>query len=626
MKKKMKKIYFLICIIAISFSCTESFLEEELVSNLTTDYYDTPQGLNELLNASYNGSLRWRFGGEYGFTLANYGVDEMTVGNGTDMIEYNDYNSNLMPDDRTNKLSSEFWSISIVWRDLWYVIKLCNTGIEKVKSIDGEPFHTEALRKNAEGQFRFIRAFCYFDLVQQFGSAPLLAEYSTKIETECPKASVEDIYKQIILDFRTAIPYLNEVASEPGRITKGAARHFLAKAFLTRSSAVNRSWNSNYTSDLDSAIYYADQVIAQKGTIYDLEPDYAGLFNYTTPDGPNEKSKEIILAAQFTNNLVAIDRGNRLHLYVGTWYEDIAGLDRDIANDRPWRRLMPTNYAYDVFDRENDSRFYKSFKFAYMANVAGGAPLGDTTLVFIVNRETEPIDSAVIKTWRYKAFVRYVRSGSGDIKKEMPDNVKNHFAPISKHFDHTRPAIQQEEGYRDGILARFAETYLIAAEAYGLRGNYDKAMEYINVLRSRAAYKAGEVRKPLYYMIENNDPSNPGTENNLLIQSSGELTSIPSDPVQAKYFPPSADSPEEIFMCHILNERARELMCEMVRWQDLARTGTLIERATLYNGTAKPIAGKHELRPIPQTFIDGLQIDGRPLTTEEKIAYQNPGY
>jgi len=82
------------------------------------------------------------------------------------------------------------------------------------------------------------------------------------------------------------------------------------------------------------------------------------LFQYTIPDGPNEQSKEIILAAQFTNNLVAIERGNRMHLYVGTWYEDMPGLDRDIANDRPWRRLTPTNFTYDVFDRENDSRFY----------------------------------------------------------------------------------------------------------------------------------------------------------------------------------------------------------------------------------------------------------------------------
>jgi len=75
-----------------------------------------------------------------------------------------------------------------------------------------------------------------------------------------------------------------------------------------------------------------------------------------------------------------------------------------------------------------------------------------------------------------------------------------------------------------------------------------------------------------------------------------------------------------------LNERTRELFCELVRWQDLARTGTLIERATLYNGTAKPVAGKHELRPIPQSFIDGLQSDGKPLTTAQKVAYQNPGY
>jgi len=71
-------------------------------------------------------------------------------------------------------------------------------------------------------------------------------------------------------------------------------------------------------------------------------------------------------------------------------------------------------------------------------------------------------------------------------------------------------------------------------------------MEYINVLRTRAAYKAGEARQPLYYLVENGDLSNPATENNLLIKSAGELTSIPADTVQAKYFPPSADTPEEI--------------------------------------------------------------------------------
>ena len=38
-------------------------------------------------------------------------------------------------------------------------------------------------------------------------------------------------------------------------------------------------------------------------------------------------------------------------------------------------------------------------------------------------------------------------------------------------------------------------------------------------------------------------------------------------------------------------------------------------------------AKKHYLRPIPQTFIDGLlHPDGSNLSQEEAAAWQNPGY
>jgi hypothetical protein len=635
----MKKIYFLVCIMTISFACSESFLDEELVATLTSDYFDTPQGLNECLNASYN-TLRWRFNGEHGYCLTNYGVDEMTDGNGPDMVQYNNYDDKLDPDE-TDNYDERFWGMTDVWQELWYIIKLCNIGIQNAPTITEEPFQTEKLRLNAEAQFLFLRAFSYFDLVVQFGEVPLLVQNTNKILTDLPKSSVEDVYKQIIADLEAALPNLDITASQPGRITKGAARHYLAKVYLYRASEVNRSWNTNYQADLQKAIEYAEQVLPETGTesIYALEPDYAGLFNYTVPDGPNESSKEIILAAQFTNNLIALGdplsyhRGNKMHLYVGSWYEDLPGLQRDLENGRPWRRLCPTDYALDVFDRENDSRFYKSFKFAYMANKAGPVPIGDTAVIYIVNSEDEPFDQAVIDTMRYRVFARYVSAG-GDVVKNMPDAQKQHYSPISKYFDPTRPALQDEEGYRDGILARLAETYLIAAEAYGRLGNYDKAMEYINILRKRAAYKDGEARQPIYYMIENDNKSNPSTEDNMLIMDAGELTSIPADPVKASYFPPSADTPEKIFIAHILDERARELMCELHRWADLARTGTLIERATLYNGkptdfngSAQPIAGKHELRPIPQSFIDALQKeDGTPYSAQERLEYQNPGY
>ena len=39
------------------------------------------------------------------------------------------------------------------------------------------------------------------------------------------------------------------------------------------------------------------------------------------------------------------------------------------------------------------------------------------------------------------------------------------------------------------------------------------------------------------------------------------------------------------------------------------------------------VYSKHELRPIPQTFLDGLQHeDGSSYSDAEKAAMQNPGY
>lgn len=87
-----------------------------------------------------------------------------------------------------------------------------------------------------------------------------------------------------------------------------------------------------------------------------------------------------------------------------------------------------------------------------------------------------------------------------------------------------------------------------------------------------------------------------------------------------------ASSNQDKFLVFILNERSRELMGELLRWEDLSRTKTLVKRAQIFSNEANPVEGTHYVRPIPQSFLDAIQTSGRPLSAPEKQAMQNPGY
>ena len=101
-------------------------------------------------------------------------------------------------------------------------------------------------------------------------------------------------------------------------------------------------------------------------------------------------------------------------------------------------------------------------------------------------------------------------------------SVCNFFAGINKCTDGTRQA-EKGDSFRDVIMARLAETYLVRAECYARLGDFDKAKADINVIRARAQWKNGENRS--YYVDGSKafEVSNALYENNKAMYENSNL-------------------------------------------------------------------------------------------------------
>jgi hypothetical protein len=651
---KNKIIYILATFFLFVVASCKKFIKEELVSTLTYEYYTTDQGLEDLVRSAY-APLRYKFESEQSYALWNFGTDEFILGDQFNFSYYNTYVPALGPADGF---------INSFWVNNYDGINRCNLGVERIPAYTNSGSRTmgsEAQRTQRVAELRFLRGFYYFQMVQQYGAIPIVLSSSDQVRSEFTRSTVPDVYNVIISDLRYASTNLAATTSDPGRATKGAANHFLAKVYLTRGSAVTEQ-RGQKPSDMDSAAYYAEQVI--NSTNYVLEPDYANLWNgvYPThtvpPIGENgsaprgdysrfqaaQASREIIFAAQFNTNLALIGTsGNRTHLYFIMQYDaGIPGLLRtvDNFNGRPFRRLRPSDYTMDIFDRKNDSRFYKSFRTVYYSNsnsatpkfTAADAPnpslvdklkygIGDTAALMIVNTPATTLTDAQIARYRYRVYARYFRAANGNLQQGFNNNK---YLTLVKHLDPVRVTnnFNEERGVRNGVFARFAETYLIAAEAYGRKGDYAKALQYANIIRQRASYKAGEAKNAQYTVSEGGAVGDL-TATYPLITATNELftTNAPSE-----FYPATATSTASRFIHFMMNERTRELAGEFYRWEDLVRTETLYDRARLFNRDATSIQPFHKLRPIPQIQIDLTTSGGQPLSGDQKRSYQNPGY
>lgn len=180
-------------------------------------------------NIYYQMSLGGSFsgGGQNSLTfLGATSSDELLpFGNVTDINQF--FNNAIIP---ANSYSYRIWS------DNYSFIYKANAIIEGLASAEGI---SETVKSSLLGEAKFIRAFCYFYLVNLFGDVPFINTTDYKINSTVSRIPSQQVYQEIIADLLEAKDALPEdyISPERVRVNKWGVTALLARVYL-----YNRDW------------------------------------------------------------------------------------------------------------------------------------------------------------------------------------------------------------------------------------------------------------------------------------------------------------------------------------------------------------------------------------------------
>jgi hypothetical protein len=204
--------------------------------------------------------------------------------------------------------------VSTFWSQPYQVIYKANSIIEGVAQSSGM---SENIEMQVEGEARFLRAFCFFYLVNIFGDVPLITTTDYKTNASMKRTPADEVYATIIEDLLRAKELLpNDYAisdNERVRVNKGAATALLSRAYLYKSDWANAEVQATEVIDnaehymLNSDISLVFRAANNKESIWQL-------WRNTTPmdratfflpvSGPNYG----VLRAEFLNDFEDIDQ------------------------------------------------------------------------------------------------------------------------------------------------------------------------------------------------------------------------------------------------------------------------------------------------------------------------------
>lgn len=264
MKKLGTTIIMLVLVLLIQ-SCSDDFLNRKPLGSLTQDtFFKTETHAVQAVNAVYAQFRTWEMAG-----LPYVGV--------TDVISDDSDKGSTENDALYLKEIDEFLydptnqAFSTIWSGHFQSISRANLAINNIPGIEMD----NVLRDRLIGEARFLRAFCYFRLVQWFGEVPIIDKPLAEEEYfTLQRQPVAQVYDFIESDLKAAILALPEkskyAGADLGRATKGAAKGILAKLYM-----LQQKYNE--------ALALCEEVINSKE--YSLITQYNTIFTQANENG-----------------------------------------------------------------------------------------------------------------------------------------------------------------------------------------------------------------------------------------------------------------------------------------------------------------------------------------------------
>ncbi|MGD9556223.1 MAG: RagB/SusD family nutrient uptake outer membrane protein [Mangrovibacterium sp.] len=526
---KNKIIYLTIFLSFLWASCAE-FLQEENKTKYSAEYiYGTPEGLKLAVNALY--SLQ-RY-----YAKDTESATMFALERGTDLAVTNGGTGNFYGIYDPNYLKPSASQVAHMWNTMYEIIGKANDIISSGQNMEDSPEIRQIL-----SEAKCFRAQSWFLLYRTYDRIWLNTQSTTPENVNDPRdfhpASKQEVFTLIYSDLNYAIENMGWTSDKPGKFNKAAALHIQAKAAL---------WLEDWDTTLKNV-----EAIEQSGYFSLIELNQ--VFN-----SGDLNHDEALMVQQWSKNVGGnlsneTPQGNYFAAYfIALYRSEIGGTAEYACSYENWGytygRCLPSPYLFSLYDQTKDKRYTMFYVHQYRNTSDKTIKYGKTT---VNPGDYFPLlKNGAVNRNVYPGCVKY-----GDIWTREP------FEPRS---------------YKDVIIYRLAESYIMAAEAALRKNDQTLAKYYFNKTWERAG----------------ND------------KFTGTLT-----------------------LQDIIDEQARELSFEGDRWYFLKRLGILIDQVKNYAGDpriAASIKGRtnlpanpHFVRwPIPESEIISMGAENFP---------QNEGY